>query len=170
MRAIRRIVSGIGVFQWLGALAAKGADARLHCGITAQAVKEAFEVEGLDPARYALFCADPVEEEVEVEEMVRILRTVAGPEREIVELVDGRPVLKRIREPLKRFVPVVDETGEAVVRGGKPLLHEVDVTEEVEATHPVRVRRPRLDEHGRPVLRLGVRYDQLFAMALAAMA
>jgi hypothetical protein len=169
-RAIRSVVAGLGVFQWLSALSEKGEDARLHCGVTAQAVKHAFEAEGLDPHRYALFCADALEEEVEVEETITIIRAAPGPEREVVEIVHGRPVLKREREPLKRLAPVVDETGEAVVRNGKALTYEVDVTEEVEVTRPVRVRRPKLDERGEPVMRLGVRYDQLFAMALAAMA
>ena len=62
--AIRRVISGIGAFQWRSALAQKGEDARIHCGVTAQAVKDAFEAEGLDPGRYALFCADAVDEAV----------------------------------------------------------------------------------------------------------
>ena len=169
-RAIRRVIAGVGLFQRLDVVAAKGAAARLHCGVTAQAVKEAFESEGLDPARYALFCVDPLEEEIEVEETVRITRAVAGAEREIVEMVDGKPVLKRIRDPLMRLEAVVDENGEAVVRGDKALLHEVEATEEVEITRPVRLRRPKLDDQGEPVMRLGVRYDQVFAMALAALA
>src|SRR5690606_11867727 len=71
-RAIRRVMVGVGVFQWLDAVARKGGDpaqggARLHIGVTAQAVREAFAAEGLDATRYALFCADPVEEGAEGE-------------------------------------------------------------------------------------------------------
>jgi hypothetical protein len=60
-RAIRRVIAGIGVYQWLASVAAKGeASARLHCGVTAQAVADAFAAEGLDASRYGLFCADYV--------------------------------------------------------------------------------------------------------------
>lgn len=57
-RAIRRAMAGVGVYQWLSAVADKGEGARLHVGVTAQAVAEAFAAEGLDPARYALWCED----------------------------------------------------------------------------------------------------------------
>jgi hypothetical protein len=62
-RAIARIVSGAGMFQWLASIEAKGADpaqgcARLHAGVTAQAVADAFAEEGLDARCYALFCED----------------------------------------------------------------------------------------------------------------
>ena len=62
-RAAARIRAGIGAFQWLEAVERKGADrARLHIGVTAQAVRDAFLAEGLDPTRYALFCEDAVVE------------------------------------------------------------------------------------------------------------
>jgi hypothetical protein len=113
-RAAARIKAGIGVFQWLEAIARKGADgARLHVGVTAQAVFAAFEAEGLDPWRYGLFCADPLAEEVET-----------APAR------------------------VDPETGVLIA--------------------PQREARPVLDpETGLPMLRLGVRTDQL-ALLLAA--
>jgi len=58
-RAARRIIAGIGVFQWRARVEAKGeSGARLHVGVTAQAVREAFAAEGEDPARWALFCED----------------------------------------------------------------------------------------------------------------
>ncbi len=60
-RAMRRVVSAIGVFQWLDAVALKGESAaRLHIGITAQTVRDAFAAEGEDPTRWALFCEDAV--------------------------------------------------------------------------------------------------------------
>lgn len=61
-RAIRRVMSGVGVFQWLTAVADSGEAARLHCGVTAQSVEAAFAAEGLDARRYALFCEDRVGE------------------------------------------------------------------------------------------------------------
>lgn len=57
-RAVRRIFAEAGVFQWRARVAEKGDDARLHIGVTAQAVAAAFEAEGEDPRRWALFCAD----------------------------------------------------------------------------------------------------------------
>ncbi|MBI1340435.1 DUF2793 domain-containing protein [bacterium] len=71
-RAARRILGGVGAFQWRDAVSRKGDDpakdgARLHIGVTAQAVADAFAAEGLDPAHYALWCADPVFDEVEIE-------------------------------------------------------------------------------------------------------
>lgn len=66
-RAIRTILGGIGVYQWLSSVERKGDDARLHVGVTAQAVEQAFSDEGLDARRYALFCVDPLFETVEIE-------------------------------------------------------------------------------------------------------
>ncbi len=58
--AIARVIAGIGVFQWLASVAEKGpGGARLHVGVTAQAVLAAFAAEGLDARNYGLFCADP---------------------------------------------------------------------------------------------------------------
>lgn len=61
-RAGRRILAGVGVYQWLAAREAKGDAARLHIGVTAQAVRDAFAAEGLDATCYGLFCADPAGE------------------------------------------------------------------------------------------------------------
>lgn len=57
-RAVRRVMSGAGMFRWLSAVDEKGEAARLHAGVTAQAVAAAFAAEGLDADRYALFCRD----------------------------------------------------------------------------------------------------------------
>ena len=54
----------IGIFQWHDAIELKGIDgARLHVGVIAQDVQEAFEAEGLDPWRYAMLCADDILDE-----------------------------------------------------------------------------------------------------------
>jgi len=67
-RAARRIMAGVGVFQWRASVAEKGAGgARLHVGVTAQAVRDAFLAEGEDPTRWGLFCED----EVVVEEITK---------------------------------------------------------------------------------------------------
>ncbi len=36
----------------------KGDDARIHFGIVAQELQQAFNAEGLEPERYAMFCSD----------------------------------------------------------------------------------------------------------------
>ena len=45
-------------FRFKDAVEEKGNDARIHIGVMAQEVKAAFEAEGLNPARYGLFCYD----------------------------------------------------------------------------------------------------------------
>ena len=42
-------------FRWIDAVAEKGDDARIHFGIIAQDLQAAFEAEGLDAGRYAMF-------------------------------------------------------------------------------------------------------------------
>ena len=45
-------------FRWIDAVAEKGDDARIHFGIIAQDLQAAFEAEGLDAARYAMFTSN----------------------------------------------------------------------------------------------------------------
>jgi hypothetical protein len=45
-------------FRFKDAVAAKGDAARIHVGVIAQDLKAAFEAEGLDAHRYAMFCSD----------------------------------------------------------------------------------------------------------------
>ena len=45
-------------FRFIDAVSEKGDDARIHVGVIAQEVASAFEAEGLDPNRYAMFCSD----------------------------------------------------------------------------------------------------------------
>lgn len=53
------------VFQFRDAVKSKGADARLHVGVVAQRVRDAFASEGLDASRYGLFCYDEWEDQHE---------------------------------------------------------------------------------------------------------
>ena len=57
-------------FQFIDAVEKKGEDARIHFGILAQQVAEAFASEGLDASRYALFCYDKWDDEYEDVEVV----------------------------------------------------------------------------------------------------
>ena len=45
-------------YRWKEAVSEKGDNARIHFGIMAQDLKEAFEAEGLDAHQYGMFCAD----------------------------------------------------------------------------------------------------------------
>jgi len=53
-------------FRWKKSVAEKGDDARIHFGVMAQQVAQAFRDEGLDPERYALFCYDAWDETPEI--------------------------------------------------------------------------------------------------------
>lgn len=58
------------IFQFKDAVEKKGADARLHVGVIAQQVIEAFASEGLDATRYGLLCYDKWEDEYEDIEII----------------------------------------------------------------------------------------------------
>jgi hypothetical protein len=49
-------------YRFKDAVEAKGDDARIHVGVIAQEVEQAFVGAGLDPRRYALFCEDELED------------------------------------------------------------------------------------------------------------
>lgn len=61
----------IHTFQFTDAVEKKGAEsARFHVGVIAQEVASAFEAQGLDAARYGLFCHDEWKDEYETVEVV----------------------------------------------------------------------------------------------------
>lgn len=74
MRAWSKV--GFKVFQFKDAVEKKGADARLHIGVIAQEVIEAFASEGLDANRYGLLCYDKWEDEYEDVEIIDIPKVV----------------------------------------------------------------------------------------------
>ena len=45
-------------YRWKSAVAEKGDNARIHVGIIAQDLQDAFTAEGLDAARYGMWCSD----------------------------------------------------------------------------------------------------------------
>jgi len=58
-RVALRLKGLIKKFKFKDAVAKKGANnARIHVGVIAQDVKDAFTAEGLDPYRYGVFCYD----------------------------------------------------------------------------------------------------------------
>ena len=54
----KRLSTLFKTFRWKDKVTEKADKARTHSGIVAQQVKEAFEAEGLDATKYALFCSD----------------------------------------------------------------------------------------------------------------
>lgn len=64
------------VFQFKDAVEKKGTDARLHVGVIAQQVIEAFASEGLDATRYGLLCYDKWGDEYEDVEVVDVPEVV----------------------------------------------------------------------------------------------
>jgi len=57
-RVAVRIKGLIKKFRFKDAVVKKGSDARIHVGVIAQEVRDAFTAEGLDANRYGLFCSD----------------------------------------------------------------------------------------------------------------
>lgn len=57
-----RLKSLIRSFKFSDAVMMKGEQARIHFGVVAQEVRDAFVSEGLDPEKYALFCYDTWDE------------------------------------------------------------------------------------------------------------
>lgn len=55
---VSAIKSQMKAFQFSDAVEAKGSNARIHFGVIAQTVRDAFIAEGLDPANYGVFCSD----------------------------------------------------------------------------------------------------------------
>jgi hypothetical protein len=57
-RVATRIKGLIKKFRFKDAVTEKGDAARIHVGVIAQEVRDAFTAEGLDATRYGLFCSD----------------------------------------------------------------------------------------------------------------
>lgn len=121
-KAIRAAMRKIGVYQWKHEIDASGASvAKLHVGVTAQSVKQAFVDNGLDPDRYAIFHDEPV--------------------------MELRPVGKQPNPDRKWWTP------------WRPEMVDTGKVEYV----------PTVDENGKPVVRMGLRYEQLFALAFSVL-
>jgi hypothetical protein len=59
-------------FRWIDSVADKGDDARIHFGIIAQDLQDAFTAEGLDAGRYAMFISTTWTDEETSEERTRM--------------------------------------------------------------------------------------------------
>jgi len=181
------------LFQYLDAIAAKGGDAaRIHSGVIAQQVRDALIARGLDPARYAFWCADPLTEEVDepYETDEPIIDRIEDTEERIEIGDDGRAVMRIVpvirEEPRVETLPVYNEDGtrrmttprEArTARGenGEVVTIPAQPSVPMTTTRPIkekktltrRVTKPVLGADGKQIQRLGIRYGDL-AMLLHA--
>ncbi len=164
------------IYRFLDAIAAKGDDARLHTGWVAQEIAAAFEAEGLDPRRYALFCADLITEKVSttVPGKVPVFDDVEETHLEI-EIIDGVPrqAPKTHTTRRQRFdqVPVIGVDGEPVTEWRPDPQGDVERDgvkgRVVPVTHPVPVMVDGEVEQtieSPPVERLGLRYEECLVL------
>lgn len=171
-------------YRFNDAIAAKGDAARLHFGVLAQDVHAAGLAAGIeDPFAYAFLCRDPLMEEVEVMEQVRVQKTEPYERDETTIVVEdgvARALVRTVNDmrPVFEEIPVVDEQGAAVMlrigedAEGAPIMRQAVHLEPVMVTieQPVTKTVPVLDATGAPVERWGIRYEELAMFLLAASA
>jgi len=98
-------------FRWIDSVEKKGDDARIHVGVIAQDLKAAFEAEGLDPSRYAMFTSNTWWEIDELVPAVEAVDEVVDEEgRVITEAVKAKPEYTR-----KNIYKTVEEAPEGAV-------------------------------------------------------
>lgn len=136
------------IYQRLDSIAVEGDDARLHIGVSAQAVGAIMKAHGLDPARYSFWCADP------------LTRTETYKEpwtRQVEELLERQ---------VTRTIPATEESPEQVIEEVVLMPEMVEKTDMVEKERFV----PVLDENGEQIVQLSIRYEQLAMFVAAAQA
>ena len=78
-------------WRWIDSVEAKGDDARIHFGIIAQDLQDAFTAEGLDAGRYAMFISSTWWESTEIIPAVEAQEAVVDEEGNVVEeAVEGQ--------------------------------------------------------------------------------
>jgi len=126
-------------FRWKSAVTEKGDDARIHFGIIAQDLQAAFEAEGLDAGRYAMF-----------------ISSTWWEADEVIPAVDAQDAV---------YETQVDEDGNEV----QVLVSEaVEAQPERTVTHTYETAE-EAPEGAVERTRLGVRYPELLAFIIAAM-
>ena len=129
-------------FRWIDSVEEKGADARIHFGIIAQDLQDAFAAEGLDAGRYAMFISSTwweTQTEVEAVEAVEFVQAVEA---------------------------VYDENGELVSEAveGVQAVEAKDAYTRIDTFHTLADAPEGATER----TRLGVRYSELLAFIIAA--
>lgn len=163
MRAWGRVNQKI--FQMIDSVNEKGeAYARLHAGYIAQEVFDAFAAEGLDAAKYALWCEDAHYKTTIVNQPVLRQKTTTKPKTETsIEIRDGVPVRIVTTTDVEvgeyEQVAVLEEDGSlATDDDGNQIYASVPVMEEV--LEDVEVQEP-------DGVRLGLRYGDCYAFETA---
>ena len=142
-------------FRWIDAVEEKGDDARIHFGIIAQDLQDAFTAEGLDVGRYAMFMSDTW---WETQTEVAAVEAVKGVE----------------------FVQAVEASEALYSEDGELVSEAVEAVEGVEGVEAVEAKDAytRTDtfqtlaeapEGATECTRLGVRYSELLAFIIAAL-
>ena len=137
-------------FRWKDAVAEKGDDARIHFGIIAQDLQDAFAAEGLDAGRYAMFISSTWWE--------------TQTEVPAVEAVDA--VYEDVVIPA-----VLDEEGNELEaeRTEQQLVTEAVEAKEAYTRTDTYETQAEAPEGATERTRLGVRYPELLAFIIGAM-
>jgi len=142
-------------FRWKSAVEKKGDDARIHFGIIAQDLQDAFTAEGLDAGRYAMFMSDTwweTQTEVEAVEAVEGVEFVQAVEAsEALYSEDG--------ELVSEAVEAVDNVEGIEAVEAKDAYTRTDTFETLAEAPAGATERTRL----------GVRYSELLAFIIAAL-
>ena len=171
-------------FRWRDAVAEKGDDARIHFGIIAQDLQDAFTAEGLDAGRYAMFISGTwwetqtevpaVEAEDAVYEDVVVTPAQEAGFREVTPAVQAEPAYYDVDgNVIKEAV----EASEAVHEATEAVA---EVTESRIATEAVEAKDAYTRTDTFETLaeapadatertRLGVRYPELLSFIIAAL-
>ena len=143
----QKVKSLIRTFKFNDAVEKKGDGARVHVGAIAQDVQSAFQSEGLDPAKYGIFCYDEWAEDSEEVEAVEgeegaYAKSVEVAKTETItvnktkiEIVGDRAVsvsyAEEIKKEIYRSVPLFDEQGnrmKELVSPAAPASYDADGT------------------------------------------
>ncbi len=184
MRVAKRLGGLIGAYQWKHSIAEKGVDgARIHVGTIAQEVWAAFDAEGLDAARYGVWCEDALEapvkktrkvmrektrkvqveeEKIVVENGVAIKRVVMVERDQVVgahvDVVSAAPKATAPKTTTKAATEKPAENPDPTISQKHFIPETEEVDEQYEENEPTGEKRQ------------GIRYDQLYAFVTAASA
>lgn len=153
------------IFQWLASVEKKGEAARLNAGYIAQDVKAAFESEGLDASRYALWCEDAI---TEVQTKTRVVTKPRVKSETRIEdkvvISNGRATITHVTVPDVTYVtakaPLFDADGNPMIDSdGSQILYEYIVEDEIVEEYEEEVTTGET--------RLGLRYEQCLVFECA---
>ena len=170
-------------FRWKSVVAEKGDDARIHFGIIAQDLRDAFTAEGLDAGRYAMFISSTwwetqtevpaVEAEDAVYEDVVTVPAQEAGFREVTPAVQAEPayydVDGNVIKPVVEASEAVHEATEAVAE-----VTESRIAKEAVEAKDAYTRTDTFDtledapEGATERTRMGVRYPELLSFIIAA--